>query len=89
MRTNIQGNKGGSRSWTIRTPEDLGRAIAGVRGAKGLTQAELAAQAGIGRSYLAQLEAGASQLVLERSLRALRRMGASVTVTLPGEDEQS
>jgi transcriptional regulator with XRE-family HTH domain len=85
MRTNTQVRKG--RSWTIRNPEDLGRAIAGVRGAKGLTQAELATQAGIGRSYLAQLEAGASQLVLERSLRALRRMGASVTVTLPGEDE--
>jgi len=76
------------RSWTIRNPEDLGRAIAGVRGAKGLTQAELAAHTGVGRSYLAQLEAGASQLVLERSLRALRRMGASVTVTLPGDDEQ-
>jgi len=76
-----------ARNWTIRNPADLGRAIAGVRGARGLTQAELAAQAGIGRSYLAQLETGASQLVLERSLRALRRMGAEVTVTLPGDDE--
>jgi transcriptional regulator with XRE-family HTH domain len=76
-----------ARSWTIRNPGDLGRAIAGVRAAKGLTQSELAAQAGIGRSYLAQLEAGASQLVLERSLRALRRMGANVTITLPGDDE--
>jgi transcriptional regulator with XRE-family HTH domain len=77
------------QSWTVRNPGDLGRAIAGVRAAKGLTQSELAAQAGIGRSYLAQLEAGASQLVLERSLRALRRMGASVTVTLPGGDERA
>ena len=76
------------RSWTIRNPADLGRAIAGVRDAKGLTQAELAAQVGIGRSYLAQLEAGASQLVLERSLRALRRMGAGVTISLPGDDER-
>ena len=76
------------RIWTVRNPADLGRAIAGVRAARGLTQAELATRAGIGRSYLAQLEAGASQLVLERSLRALRRMGASVTVTLPGDDEQ-
>jgi transcriptional regulator with XRE-family HTH domain len=77
------------RSWTVRNPGDLGRAIAGVRAARGLTQSELAAQAGIGRSYLAQLEAGASQLVLERSLRALRRMGASVTITLPGGDERA
>jgi transcriptional regulator with XRE-family HTH domain len=79
----------GIRSWTVRNPGDLGRAIAGVRAARGLTQSELAAQVGIGRSYLAQLEAGASQLVLERSLRALRRMGASVTVTLPGGDERA
>lgn len=82
------GVRRGARSWTVRSPADLGRAIAGVRGVRGLTQVELAEQAGIGRSYLAQLEAGASQLVLERSLRALRRMGASVTVTLPGDDER-
>jgi len=88
MRTNSSRDARKPQSWTIRNPEDLGRAIAGVRGAKNLTQAELASQAGISRSYLAQLEAGASQLVLERSLRALRRMGASVTVTLPGNDEQ-
>jgi len=87
MRTDLP-EDGANRTWTIRNPADLGRAIAGVRAAKGLTQAELASRAGIGRSYLAQLEAGASQLVLERSLRALRRMGASVTVTLPGNDEQ-
>jgi transcriptional regulator with XRE-family HTH domain len=90
MRTEdtAHGRATGSRSWTVRGPADLGRAIAGVRGARGLTQQELAAQIGVGRSYLAQLEAGASQLVLERSLRALRRLGASVTVTLPGDDEQ-
>jgi transcriptional regulator with XRE-family HTH domain len=76
------------RRWNIRNPGDLGRAIAGVRDARGLTQTELAARIGVGRSYLAQLEAGASQLVLERSLRALRRMGASVTVSLPGDDER-
>jgi transcriptional regulator with XRE-family HTH domain len=89
MRTDLQAGQSKNRSWSIRNPEDLGRAIAGVRGAKNLTQTELASQAGINRSYLAQLEAGASQLVLERSLRALRRMGASVTVTLPSDDEQS
>jgi transcriptional regulator with XRE-family HTH domain len=83
------GKTAGTQSWTVRNPGDLGRAIAGVRAARGLTQSELAAQAGIGRSYLAQLEAGASQLVLERSLRALRRMGASVTITLPGGDERA
>jgi transcriptional regulator with XRE-family HTH domain len=87
MRTGKAGS-GGTRSWTVSNPSDLGRAIAGVRAARGLTQAELATKAGIGRSYLAQLEAGASQLVLERSLRALRRMGASIVITLPGDDER-
>ena len=87
MRTGNSGG-GGTQSWTVSNPSDLGRAIAGVRAARGLTQAELAARAGIGRSYLAQLEAGASQLVLERSLRALRRMGASIVITLPGDDER-
>lgn len=89
MRTDRDENRRSphARSWTVRNPADLGRAIAGVRNARGLSQQELATQAGIGRSYLAQLETGASQLVLERSLRALRRMGADVTVTLPGDDE--
>jgi len=79
----------GSRSWSIHNPADIGRAIAGVRAERGLTQAALAKQAEIDRGYLARLEAGASQLVLERSLRALRRMGATITVSLPGDDGES
>lgn len=77
---------GGRRTWIVRSPEDLGRAIAGVRTRRGLTQEKLAAEADIERTYLARLEAGASPLVLERALRALRRMGATVTVTLPAGD---
>lgn len=71
------------RQWSIHNPADLGRAIAGARAARGLTQVELSKQADIDRGYLARLESGASQLVLERSLRALRRMGATITVTVP------
>jgi transcriptional regulator with XRE-family HTH domain len=71
------------RQWSVHNPADLGRAIAGARAARGLTQVDLAKEAGIDRGYLARLEAGASQLVLERSLRALRRMGATITVTVP------
>jgi transcriptional regulator with XRE-family HTH domain len=51
-----------------------------------LTQQGLAEQAGIDRSYLARLEAGADTLLLERALRALRRMGAVVRVELPEGD---
>ena len=74
------------QEWSIHTPADVGRAIAGVRAERGLTQADFAKQAGIDRGYLARLEAGSSPLVLERSLRALRRMGATVTVSLPRDD---
>lgn len=74
------------RVWSIRSPADLGRAIAGVRAARGLTQEGLAKAINVDRGYLARLEAGASQLVLERSIRALRRMGATVTVSIPRDD---
>lgn len=80
---------GGSRQWAIRSPGDLGRAIAGVRAERGLTQTKLAEEADIDRSYLARLEAGATALILERSLRVLRRMGATVTVTIDGPADSS
>jgi len=75
--------------WSIRSATDLGRAIAGARSARGLTQERLAQEAGVDRSYLARLEVGASTLALERALRLLRRMGATVTVTLPGDDSNA
>ena len=76
------------RRWSINNPADIGRAIAGVRAAKGMTQESLAREVEIDRSYLARLEAGPSQLVLERSLRALRRMGATIIVSIPRDDER-
>jgi transcriptional regulator with XRE-family HTH domain len=72
--------------WLVRAPADFGRAIAGVRRARGLTQERLARELGIKRSYLSELEAGASTLALERTLQALRRLGADVTVTLRDDD---
>jgi len=67
----------------VRSPEDLGRALAGARAARGLTQQALAEQTGIGRSYLAELESGAaSPMVIDRLLRALRRTGATVTISV-------
>jgi transcriptional regulator with XRE-family HTH domain len=78
-----------SRQWIVSSPADLGRAIAGVRAERGVTQDELAKEVGVDRSYLARLEAGATTLVLERALRALRRMGATVTVTFAAADDGS
>jgi HTH-type transcriptional regulator / antitoxin HipB len=74
------------RNWLVHNPRDIGRAIAGVRAERGLTQAQLAEELGIDRAYLARLESGADQLVLERTLLALRRMGATITVSLPDEE---
>lgn len=51
-----------------------------------MTQSQLAEEANVDRSYLARLEAGATTLALERALRALRRMGATVTVDLGDAD---
>ena len=52
-----------------------------------MTQDNLAQAAGIERTYLARLEAGMSTIQLERALRALRRMGATITVTLPEDHD--
>lgn len=74
-------------TWRIASGADLARALADVRHARGLSQADVADLIGVHRTYLAELESGRRQgLMIERVLRALRRMGAEVVVTLPPED---
>ncbi|MEK7291885.1 MAG: helix-turn-helix domain-containing protein, partial [Actinomycetota bacterium] len=58
------------------------RAVADIRHIRKRTQAELSAEAGLGRTWLAKLEAGRTALVLELLLRLLRRLGATVTITI-------
>lgn len=72
--------------WNIHTGADFGRAIAEIRGRQDLTQAQFAPQAGVSRDYLAHIEAGRTVTLLEHVLRALRRAGADVTVTWPGDN---
>ena len=79
-------SKASPSEWTVRSAADLGRAVAGVRGKRGLTQQRLAEEAGVERSYLARLEAGGSTLAIERAVRLLRRMGATITVTMREDD---
>jgi transcriptional regulator with XRE-family HTH domain len=67
----------------IRRPSDLGLAVSEARRAAGWTQQQLADVAGVDRTYLAKLEAGLSTVLLERTLRLLRRLGARVIVELP------
>jgi len=69
----------------IRHPADLGLAVSEARRAAGLTQEQLAEQSGVERTYLARLEAGLTTLLIERSLRLLRRLGARIVVEIPTE----
>lgn len=82
MKNSTDGEVGRSRTWVISDGPDLGRAVSEIRRLRGWTQEALAANAGIERTYLAKLEAGASVRFLERALRALRRLGATVTVVV-------
>jgi transcriptional regulator with XRE-family HTH domain len=70
-------------TWRIRTPADLGRALAGARRERGLSQGQLADELDFKRSYLSELESGEATIALERTLRVLRRLGAEVIVALP------
>ena len=69
--------------YEVRRGGDVGAAVAAARRDRGLTQAELAEQLGIDRGYLAAIETGRTNRLIEHLLRALRRLGADVTVTWP------
>jgi transcriptional regulator with XRE-family HTH domain len=75
-----------ARTWNVRSGTDLGRAVADIRAERGMTQSELAQIAGLERTYLSRIESGSSVQHLDRALRALRRLGAIITVTMPGDD---
>ena len=73
--------KAGSRGpYRIYTPASLGDAIRHYRTEAGLTQAQLAAMAGLGRSYLSELETGKETEQLKRILRVLRQLGVRMTL---------
>ena len=78
-----------NETWRVASGEDLGRALAGVRRRRGLSQEEAAGVIGVQRSYLAEIEAGRSVQMVDRVLRLLRRMGAEVTVTLPRSEDDA
>lgn len=64
----------------VRRPQDVGLAVAEARRAAGLTQAQLAEDSGVERTYLAKLESASSGLLLSRLLRLLRRLDARLVV---------
>lgn len=73
--------------WIVHSGSDLGRAVADIRHLRNRTQADLATETGIGRTWLAKFETGRTSPVLEHLLRLLRRLGATVTITI-GEPEK-
>jgi transcriptional regulator with XRE-family HTH domain len=72
-----------ARQIVIRSGDDLGLAVAEARAARRLSQQELADEVGIERTYLARLENGLTVQLIDRAVRILRFLGATITVTLP------
>ncbi len=66
--------------YRIYSADSLGQAIRHYRREAGLTQAELAAHAGLNRTYLSALEQGQETEQLRRLLRVLRILGVRMTL---------
>ncbi len=66
--------------YRIYTPASLGQAIRHYRLASQLSQADLARQSGLNRTYLAELEAGKETEQLKRTLQILRLLGVRMTL---------
>lgn len=69
-----------AQPFRVYTPESLGAAIRHYRREAGLSQAELARQAGIHRTYLSNLESGKETEQVRRILRVLRQLGVRMTL---------
>jgi transcriptional regulator with XRE-family HTH domain len=68
----------------VYTADSIGQAIRHYRKQANLTQAELAEQVGVNRTYLSRLEQGQETEQLRRIITILRRLG--VRATLRHED---
>lgn len=71
------------------TPAALGRRLAEVRLARGLTQSQVAKSLGISRRYLCEIEAGKPSLYSDRLFRLLRLLGADLGIACSGDAEPS
>jgi len=73
-------DRGKGQPFRIYTPGSLGAAIRHYRREAGLSQAELAEQAGLHRSYLSDLEQGKETEQVRRILRILKQLGVRMTL---------
>jgi DNA-binding XRE family transcriptional regulator len=66
--------------YRIYSADSLGQAIRHYRREAGLTQADLAKQSGLNRTYLSDLERGQGTEQVKRLLRVLRLLGVRMTL---------
>lgn len=71
----------------IQTARAFGWAVRRARKERGLSQAELAAMAGVGRPWLSELENGKQTAELGRALAVLSAMDLAVIVESPPVDD--
>jgi y4mF family transcriptional regulator len=65
------------------TPEQIGRMIRDTRKRLGVTQKDLALTSGTGLRFVIELEKGKETCELGKSLRVLRTLGITLTLTPP------
>ncbi|MDX1874531.1 helix-turn-helix domain-containing protein [Mycolicibacterium sp. 120266] len=65
----------------VKTMGDLGALVRSARTARGMTQADLAAQLHVGRDWVIRLEKGHPRLEAQRVLDALQVVGVHLEVT--------
>jgi y4mF family transcriptional regulator len=63
---------------SIRSPQQLGRALRAARKQLGLTQPQLALATGVGVRFIVDLEAGKPTLRLENVLRVIDALGGEI-----------
>jgi transcriptional regulator with XRE-family HTH domain len=66
----------------VKTMGDLGALVRSARTARGMTQADLAAQLRMSRDWVVRLEKGHPRLEAQRVLDALRLVGVSLEATV-------
>ncbi len=66
---------------SIRSPQELGRALRVARKQLGLTQPRLALAAGVGVRFIVDLEAGKPTLRLENVLRVIDALGGEIQLS--------
>ena len=80
MKTSPPDTPAATQPFRIYTPASLGSALRHYRTEARLTQAELAEQTGLHRTYLSALERGRETEQVRRVLRLLKQLGVRMTL---------